>query len=226
MIPIGLVVALINSFFIGLFYIDQSPPQYSIPTISLLNKSFDLSDSKVTILINTSIYVIRNISCRLDNAPLQISYSQTNTNLSLTIFIPKSYYSELWVNASRKGLSLTSPPASVYQSFSYHCELYFDKGYAETTFLETFNWREPDIYVENRSVLVITNPNPVNLNISVVVYDPSRMRIVSSFNISIGYLSNYSINISEVAGEKGSYEIRIYYEFLGNFRGRGVRIDL
>ncbi len=227
MIYIGVLVALVNSMFIGSAYIDQSPPQYNIPVVSLVSRSLDLSEGRAYITLNTSVYLVKNASCLLDNnAPLEVEYVQAGGVANITIHIPREYFSELWASASEKKPPLTSPPASVYQSFGYNCTIYFDKGYLESTFIELFTWREPEIYVKDRSILVITNPNPVNLNATIVIYDVSRARIVSQFNVSINYVSDYSIDLRGVVGEKGSYEVRIYYEFLGSPRGRGVRVDL
>ncbi|MGC9147755.1 MAG: hypothetical protein ACP5GL_08155 [Infirmifilum sp.] len=227
MIYVSMLVALVNSMFIGSAYIDQSPPQYNIPVVSLVSRSLDLSEGRAYVALNTSVYLVRNASCSLDdNTPLEVEYVQVGELANITIHIPRDYFSKLWANASERKPPLTAPPASVYQSFGYNCTVHFDKGYLESAFIESFTWKEPEVYVKNWSILVITNPNPVNLNATIVIYDVSRTRMVSQYNVSINYLSSYSVDLRELVGEKGSYEVRIYYEFLGSLRVRGVRVDL
>ncbi|WP_162009511.1 S24/S26 family peptidase [Desulfurococcus amylolyticus] len=227
MIYVSMLVALVNSMFIGSAYIDQSPPQYNIPVVSLVSRSLDLSEGRAYVTLNTSVYLVRNASCSLDDkTPLEVEYVQVGELANITIHIPRDYFSKLWANASERKPPLTTPPASVYQSFGYNCTVHFDKGYLESAFIESFTWKEPEVYVKEWSILVITNPNPVNLNATIVIYDVSRTRIVSQFNVSINYLSSYSVDLRELVGEKGSYEVRIYYEFLGSLRVRGVRVDL
>ncbi|MGC8988318.1 hypothetical protein [Infirmifilum sp.] len=227
MVYVSVLVALVNSMFIGSAYIDQSPPQYSIPVVSLVSRSLDLSEGRAYVTLNTSVYLVRNASCSLDdNTPLEVEYVQVGELANITIHIPRDYFSKLWANASERKPPLAAPPASVYQSFGYNCTVHFDKGYLESAFIESFTWKEPEVYVKEWSTLVIANPNPVNLNATIVIYDVSRTRIVSQFNVSINYLSSYSVDLRELVGEKGSYEVRIYYEFLGSLRVRGVRVDL
>ncbi len=221
-----LLVALINSLLVGSLYIDQSPPQYNIPLVSLVERVFDLGSSEIRLSMNISNYLVRDIRCVLDNESLSINYDQINNLLNITLHIPKNYYMRLWLSTSGRAPPLTSYPAGVYQSFNYTCTVYLDKGYLESIFVESFIWSEPRFQVVNKSILVIENSNPVDLNITIQIYDISRVRILTTQNISIEYMSKRIIDLSELISSKGSYEVRLYYNFLGSLRGVGVRIDL
>lgn len=221
-----ILVVVINSFLVGLVYIDQSQLQYSVPLISLVEKRFDDLAGFSSLIINLSIYRLESVKCWVAEYDLSVETRSMNSSLiELVIKFPREYFERLWIERSREAISLPSPPASVYQGVEYSCRINLDKGFVESRFIDSFNWVEPSISIANRSVLVIKNPNPINLNMSIVIADLSRLRIADQWNITIEPGEIYERDLSTLLS-KGSYEIRVYYYFLGSLRARGVSIEI
>lgn len=215
---IALALLAINSTAIGSLYVDQSPIAYRLPEVGLRSVRIDLESGLFVVELDLEGFDLRSASCTLEGfGPLETSAAGGVVRAR----IPREYFEWLYsVRSAERPYIPPTPPASIHEIVSISCSMDLDGGRLEGRYAASFAWREPDIEVSGSRVLV-SNRNPVPLEVVVTVVDKSRLLIVERSRKTIDPLG---VLVVEVPGP-GVYEVRISYVFLGAERARGVEVS-
>lgn len=217
----------IDAGILGFTYIDNSPPFYYTPRIDLVSASLDLYKSIYRIVLNLSELSLVDASCVVGGSLGVNTTRFVNGSIAIVdVHIPRDFYQFLWNRTSAKGVGyLPSPPASVMESFTISCVFKLDRGELRSSYIATFNWREPILKSFN-DTLVIDNSNPVPITIRVELFSHVRQSVVFSREYRVEPLSQLIIEFSRFVKERGDYTARVYYNFLGVVRGQGAKIRI
>ena len=115
------------------------------------------------------------------------------------------------------------PPASVYQPITVRCVVTFDRATLVGDYATHFEWVEPIVSLMNKTVYVF-NRNPVAIAIHIDVLDVNTLAIVKSYDARVEPSSMHIVTTSTL--KPGRYKVRVYYTFLGVFRGQSIDVSV
>jgi len=139
--------------------------------------------------------------------------------LSYTVVLPGEAFREAWLRLAQRKPPLTSYPASIAETMFLDCRVVFNYAVLRSSYPIRFQWREPAFAVTDGSVVVV-NPNPAPLNITMVVYRPPGYGIVAKRVLTVPPFTR--LHVEPPAGS--GFLIRFFYDFAGHRRVYTLRL--
>lgn len=151
---------------------------------------------------------------------------QRTTRLHVTIIdqrtilveIPFEVYYVLFNRTRVTDLPVMPAMMSKEAQIPVRCRLGFDKFEMQFTLYAVFYWRDIDIRIRNLRWLQIENTNPVDINVTLTIFDIDKNKIVLREAIEIPRLTSLEFDLWELNLSRA--RVILEYELLGLYRMR------
>ncbi|MCS7107483.1 MAG: hypothetical protein NZ902_05220 [Acidilobaceae archaeon] len=222
--PIRLVLAAaallltVDLVAISTLYVDQARIVYQIPGVELGRVSLDMKESKAKINLTLGDYKLLSSSCEIPGL------GEVNASVKgsvIEVDVPSALFDSLYSRKAAERPFLLSVPARVGDSFRISCTSQLDKGRLSGSYTVLLTWEEPTLRANGSSVIV-RNPNPVKLEVTLELRDTASLQLLKRERITLQPLQELSIDVRQFG--RGRVEASIFYSFLGAERGQKVEL--